>query len=95
MDLSICLCFCCLILHLAGQDAELNKALVSFQSAACGGKGEGRTDVTGEGGGVVDAATELILFDQVTVGLLKTLQTQICAVALHQCHINLRRSCTA
>lgn len=38
---------------------------------------EGRTDVTGEGGGVVDAATELILFDQVTVGLLKTLQTQI------------------
>ena len=28
-------------------------------------------------GGAVDAATELILFDQVTVGLLKTLQTQI------------------
>lgn len=41
------------------------------------GKGEGRTDVTSEGGGGVDAATELILFDQVTVGLLKTLQTQI------------------
>lgn len=28
--------------------------------------GEGRTDVTSEGGGVVDAATELFLFDQVT-----------------------------
>lgn len=33
--------------------------------------------MTSEGGGVVDAAPELILFDQVTVGLLKTLQTQI------------------
>lgn len=43
------------------------------------GEGKERTDVRSEGGGVVDAAAELILFDQVTVGLLKTLQTQIAA----------------